>query len=120
MSSKEGSSPDLLKITNCTLDPASPDCNSLNDAINLKHHQCIESIIQSYHDGKQKEEDEKIPILHLIIKYGNYNQDGKIKHDTDLRSKFSTLLKDASRLVLETNNIQEDSDEDIDISIIGR
>ena len=117
MSSKEGSSSDLLKNTTCTLDPALPDCNSLNDAINLRHHQCIERIIKSYFDGKHKKEEIKtIPILHLIIKYGNYNKDEKSKHDMDLRSKYSTLLKDALRMVLENNNEQNDSDEGLDIS----
>ena len=120
MSSKEGSSPDLLKTTNCTLDPSFTDCNSLHTAINLRHHQCIESIIKSFYDGKQIGEDEKIPILHLIIKYGNYNKDEKSKCDMDLRSKFSTLLKDALRMVLENNNEQTESDEGIDISNIGR
>ena len=120
MCSKKSSFPDLLKTTNCSLDPASPDCNSLNDAINLRHHQCIESIIKSYHDGKQKGEHETIPILHLIIKYGNYNKDEKIKQDTDLRSKFLSLLKDALSLVLESNNEERDSDEGKDTPSISR
>lgn len=83
------------------------ECNSLRAAVDLKDQKCIRNILTQKFNVKQDKENETIPLLHIIMKYGNYNKSIENQEDPDLKEKGVECLK----LLLESNGMVTDTEE---------
>ena len=87
-----------------------PECNSLKVAVDSGDKQCIRNILRSKFNVPQDEKHDKMPLLHLIIKFGNYEIDEMIEKDPDLKVKGMECLK----LLLESTIYKTDDAIDVD------
>ena len=98
-----------------------PECNSLiadhlwqqdlKAAVDLwtkekneKHEECIRNILRSSFNVPQDDKYNEMSLLHLVIKFGNYENDEMIVKDPDLKSKGIQVLK----LLLESKFIYKE------------
>ena len=91
------------------------ECNSLRAAFDFKHQKCIRNILTQNFNVKQEKENETIPLLHIIMKYGNYNKSNENQEDPDLKEKGVECLK----LLLESNGTVTDAEEGPESSFNG-
>ena len=74
------------------------ECISLKAAVDLWNNQtwneeCIRNILRSSFNVPQDDKYNEVSLLHLIIKFGNYENDEMIVKDPDLKSKGIECLK---------------------------
>ena len=113
MMTEETSLSFALQETNCLL--LIRECNSLKAAVGLKHLKCIKNILMQNFNVKQEKQNDEIPLLHIIMKYGNYNDKSQNQEDPDFKEKGVECLK----LLLESNGTVTDAEEGPESSFNG-